>query len=187
VVAEMVGTFLMVFSICAIIAIGELLPQGLGLMEYAATGSCAIMVVVFSIGHISGAHINPSVTLAFAAVGQFPWWQVPAYVVAQFTGGFLGSYIAKIVYGVKGELGTTKPSQGCVRAFLVEAIASFFIMFLVSALSLDCRHIGQLAGIAVGAAIALGILITAPISGGSMNPARSFGPAVVSNDYEDVW
>ncbi|XP_057852744.2 probable aquaporin NIP7-1 isoform X2 [Cryptomeria japonica] len=185
--AEIVGTFVMTFSICAVIAVGKILPGGIGLMEYAATGAFAIMVVVFSIGHISGAHVNPAVTIAFAAAGQFPWPEVPCYVLAQFTSAIFATFAAKMVYGVEGELATTKPSAGCAKAFWVEFIASFFIMLLASALSIDASAIGQLAGIAVGASIAMGVLITAPVSGGSMNPARSFGPAVVSNDYEDIW
>eukprot|EP01018_Ginkgo_biloba_P005833 Gb_09252 [translate_table: standard] len=185
--AEIVGTFIVMFSISAIIAIEKLSQGAIGIMEYAATGGFAIMVVIFSIGHISGAHVNPAITIAFAVVGRFPWGWVPSYMCAQFASATLATFIAKKVYNVEGELARTKPSSGTGQAFCVELIATFFIMFLASALSIDAQAIGQLSGIAVGASIALGVLITGPVSGGSMNPARSFGPAVVENNYEHIW
>ncbi|KAL2458620.1 putative aquaporin NIP7-1 [Forsythia ovata] len=158
-----------------------------GLMEYAATAALTVIVIVFSIGGISGAHVNPAVTIAFATVGPFPWSEVPLYILAQVGGSALATYIARLVYGIRSELMMTKPLHGCNAAFWVELIATFIILFLTASLSNDTQSMGQLSGFVVGMAIGLGVLISGPISGGSMNPARSFGPALVSWKFDNLW
>ncbi|XP_058076986.1 probable aquaporin NIP7-1 isoform X1 [Magnolia sinica] len=187
VVAEMVGTFVVMFSICGIIASTELTKGEVGLLEYASTGGFAIIVVIFAIGPISGAHMNPSITIAFATLGQFPWCRVPIYVTAQMLGSVSATYVGKFVYNMHADFANTRPVHGLKTAFWAELIATSFIMFLASALSSNAQSVGQLSPVAVGAAIALGVLITGPVSGGSMNPARSFGPAVVSWKFDHVW
>ncbi|XP_057485965.1 probable aquaporin NIP7-1 isoform X2 [Actinidia eriantha] len=139
VLAEALGTFILMYSICAIIAITQLMGGEVGLLEYAATAALSVVVIVFSIGAISGAHVNPSVTIAFATFGQFPWSKVPLYILAQLVGSVLATYVGKLVYGIKSELMTTRPLQGSTSAFWVELIATLLIMFLASSLAHQSR------------------------------------------------
>ncbi|KAB1214244.1 putative aquaporin NIP7-1 [Morella rubra] len=195
VLAEMVGTFILIFAVCGIIACTQLMRGGIGLLEYAATAGLTVAVVIFSVGPISSAHVNPAITIAFAAFGHFPWSKVPIYIIAQTLGSVLATYIGQSVYGVQSEIMTTRPLHSCSSAFWVELIATFIIMFLVASLTHHnqsvrlwiLQPIGQLSGFVVGIAIGLAVLITGPVSGGSMNPARSLGPAIISGKFKDVW
>ncbi|RXH70503.1 hypothetical protein DVH24_013249, partial [Malus domestica] len=187
VLAEMVGTFILMFCVCGIIASTQLMKGEVGLLEYAATAGLTVVVVIFSIGSISGAHVNPAVTLAFATFGHFPWSRVPLYTLAQTLGSVLATYIGRLIYGIKPDLLTTRPLQSCASAFWVELIATFMIMFLAASLTHQAQAVGHLSGFVVGIAIGLAVLITGPISGGSMNPARSLGPAIVSWNFKDIW
>ncbi|KAF3791292.1 putative aquaporin [Nymphaea thermarum] len=185
--AEMLGAFIMIFSIYGIIS-GTVMTQGrIGLMEYAATAGFCVVLLVFAIGPISGAHVNPSITIGFAASGQFPWSQVPAYVLAQTGGAILAAYVGQKVYEIQAEFAVTQPLHGRKAAFWTEFMATFFVMFLASSLSSNVHLVGPLSGVAAGASIAMAVMITAPISGGSMNPARSLGPAIIANRYGDIW
>ncbi|XP_057956805.1 probable aquaporin NIP7-1 [Malania oleifera] len=187
VLAEMVGTFILMFSVCGIIASTQLMRSEVGLLEYAATAGLTIIVLIFSIGSISGSHVNPSVTVAFAAFGHFPWSKVPLYIIAQMLGSVLATFVGSAVYGIKSELVTTQPLQGCTAAFWVELIATFIVMFLATSLTYEAQSVGHLSGFVVGIAIGLAVLITGPVSGGSLNPARSLGPAIVSWRFKNVW
>ncbi|XP_028795013.1 probable aquaporin NIP7-1 [Neltuma alba] len=219
-VAEMVGTFILMFCVCGIIASTQSQNGEVGLLEYAATAGLTVVVVIFSIGPISCAHVNPAATIAFATFGQFPWLkvlkkkqkhghlytsgtivivvnnfisfsfpveQVPVYILAQTVGSVLATYIGSLVYGIKSEAMMTRPIQGPVSAFWVELIATFIIMFLAAALTSEFQSVGHLSGFVVGIAIGLAVLITGPVSGGSMNPARSLGPAILSWKFKDIW
>ncbi|KAI3704077.1 hypothetical protein L1987_74284 [Smallanthus sonchifolius] len=185
-VAEMLGSFIVMFSIGGIIASTELM-RGVGLLEYAVTAGLAVIVVVFSIGHISGAHVNPAVTIAFATVGPFPWKRVPLYIVAQVAGCTIATYAGTMVYGMKSEVLMTRPLVGYSAAFWAEFMASFFVLFLTASLVHAPPSVTQFSGFIVAVGIALGVLITGPISGGSMNPARSLGPAIVSFNFQGLW
>uniref|UniRef100_A0A1D1XKE0 Putative aquaporin NIP7-1 n=1 Tax=Anthurium amnicola TaxID=1678845 RepID=A0A1D1XKE0_9ARAE len=187
VLAEMIGTFILVFSVWGVGACSILGKGQLGLMEYASTGCTALILIAIVIGPISGAHINPSITVAFAAIGRFPWQKVPYYVSAQMLGSLSASYVGKLVYNMPPDFLATRPMNGRISAFWAELFATMFIMLIGSAVSFNAEAIGQLASFAIGAAIALAILITGPVSGGSMNPARSFGPAVVAWKFDDLW
>lgn len=187
VVAEFVGTFILVFSISGVIASMELMGVKLGLLEYAFTAGSAIVVIVFTIGSISGAHINPAGTIAFAVWGHFPWVKVPFYIGAQLLGSIMATYMGKLVYGVKPEVLLTQPILSTTSAFWAEFIATFIIIFLAASLARDAKIVGQLSGIVMGIAIALAVLITGPISGASMNPARSLGPAIVEGKFDRIW
>ncbi|KAK1257210.1 putative aquaporin NIP7-1 [Acorus gramineus] len=156
-------------------------------MEYALTGGFSIIVIMFCIGYISGAHINPSITIALATVGQFPWCKVPFYVGVQLGASVLAAYVGKIVYDMPCDLAVTEPLGGIMRAFIAEFIATLFIMFLVSAIISNIHSIGWSSAFGFGAAVSLAVLITGPVSGGSLNPARSFGPAIISERFEDLW
>ncbi|EOA32397.1 hypothetical protein CARUB_v10015668mg [Capsella rubella] len=188
VIAELVGTFILMFSVCGVISSTQLSGGHVGLLEYAATAGLSVVVVVYSIGHISGAHLNPSITIAFAVFGGFPWSQVPLYITAQTLGATAATLVGVLVYGVNADLMATKPALSWVSAFFVELIATSIVVFLASALHCGPhQNLGNLTGFVIGTVISLGVLITGPISGGSMNPARSLGPAVVAWDFEDLW
>ncbi|KAJ6321179.1 hypothetical protein OIU77_011310 [Salix suchowensis] len=165
----------------------QILRGQVGLMEYASVAGLAIIVVIFSIGSISGAHVNPAVTIALATFGHFPWSRVPLYILAQTVGSVSATYVGSSVYGVETELMTTRPALGCSSAFWVEFMATFMLMFLAASISNQSRPIGPLSGFLYGIAIGLAVLITGPVSGGSLNPARSLGPAIVSWDFKDIW
>ncbi|KAL6191123.1 hypothetical protein ACLB2K_037515 [Fragaria x ananassa] len=187
VVAEMVGTFILMFCVCGIIASTQLLRGEVGLMEYASTAGLTVVVVIFSIGTISGAHVNPAVTVAFATLGHFPWSRVPLYTMAQTLGSVLAALVGELVYGIKSDLMLTKPVQSCVSAFWVEVIATFIVFFLAASMIHHAQAVGPLSGFVLGIAIGLAVLITGPVSGGSLNPARSLGPAIVSWNFKDIW
>ncbi|EEF45341.1 probable aquaporin NIP7-1 [Ricinus communis] len=186
VLAEFMGTFILMFCVCGIMASTQLTGGQVGLLEYAATAGLTVIVLVFAIGPISGAHVNPAVTIAFATFGHFPWSKVPFYVVAQTVGSVLATYAAKLVYGIKADLMVTRPVQGCNSAFSVEFITTFLMMFLAASLAYQAatRH---LSGFVIGLSIGLAVLISGPVSGGSLNPARSLGPAIVSWNFKDIW
>ncbi|XVF39406.1 hypothetical protein PTKIN_Ptkin01aG0032300 [Pterospermum kingtungense] len=187
VLAEMVGTFILMFCICGITATTKLTGDGAALLEYATTAGLTIVVLIFSIGSISGAHVNPAVTVAVAAFGYFPWPRVPLYVMAQILGSVLATFMAEFIYGIKSDLMATRPSQGCLSAFLVELIANFIIVFVVAAMTRPAQSAVPVSGLVIGMSIGLAVLITGPISGGSLNPARSLGPAIVSRNFESIW
>ncbi|OIW06726.1 hypothetical protein TanjilG_11451 [Lupinus angustifolius] len=160
VIAEMMGTFILMFCVCGIIATTQLQNGAVGLLEYAATAGLTVVVIIFSIGPISCAHVNPAVTIAFATLGHFPWIKVPIYIIAQTIGSVIATYIGSLVYGIKSEVVMTKPLQGCNSAFWVELIATFIIMFLIAALTSESQSVGHLSGFVAGMAIGLAVLIT---------------------------
>jgi len=147
-----------------------------------------VMVMVYAVGHISGAHLNPAVTLAFATCGRFPWRQLPAYVLAQMLGSTLAAGTLRLMFGGRHEhFPGTLPTGSDVQSLVIEIITTFYLMFVISGVATDNRAIGELAGLAVGATILLNVLIAGPVSGASMNPARSVGPALVSGQYRSIW
>ncbi|KAH7434572.1 hypothetical protein KP509_06G023500 [Ceratopteris richardii] len=145
------------------------------------------MVVILSVGHLSGAHVNPSLTIAFAALRHFPWIQVPAYLAAQIVGSICASFVLKGIFNPFLHGGVTVPHSSTVQCFFIEFIISFNLMFVVTAVATDTRAVGELAGIAVGATVMMNILIAGATTGGSMNPVRTLGPAIAANNYRGLW
>ncbi|KAL1151906.1 hypothetical protein V6Z11_A09G071600 [Gossypium hirsutum] len=185
ILAEMVGTFILVLCISGIIASTNLRGVRAALLEYATTAGLTIVVLIYSIGSISGAHVNPALTIAFTAFGYFPWSRVPLYILAQILGSIMAALMGEFIYGIKSDVLTTRPGQGCQAAFLAELIADFIVVFVIAAV--NNKHVGPLSGLVIGMSIALAVLITGPISGGSLNPARSLGPAIVSRNFDRIW
>ncbi|KAG1335286.1 aquaporin NIP1-1 [Cocos nucifera] len=187
IIAEVFATYFVIFAGCASVTVN--LSKG----TITFPGVCivwglVVMVMVYSVGHISGAHFNPAVTIAFATCRRFPWKQVPIYVAAQLLGSILASGTLRLLFGGKHEFFPgTIPTGSDVQSLVLEFIISFYLMFVISGVATDNRAIGELAGIAVGATILLNVLIAGPISGASMNPARSLGPAIVANRYKSIW
>jgi len=151
-----------------------------------ATG-LAVMIIILSIGHISGAHLNPAITISFAAFKHFPWKNVPLYIAAQVLASICASFTLKWVFHPFMSGGVTVPSVGYGLAFALEFIISFNLMFVVTAVATDTRAVRELAGIVVGATVMLNILIAGPATGASMNPVRTLGPAIAANNYKGIW
>ncbi len=180
-VAEAIGTFALVFAGCGAIAVGALGDAGV-----AAAFGLAIMTMVYALGHVSGAHFNPAVTAAFAVGRHFPPAHVLPYWIAQVAGALGAALLLRISLG-DVPLGVTRPAGSDAQAFAWEVVLTFFLMLVIVAVATDTRAVGQAAAIAIGGAVALGALVGGPVSGASMNPARSIGPAVVSGDLAQLW
>ncbi|CAL0316052.1 unnamed protein product [Lupinus luteus] len=185
--AEFVGTFILIFAATAGPIVNNKYHGAEGLMGNAATAGLTVMFIILSIGHISGAHLNPSLTIAFATFRHFPWTHVPAYIAAQVSASICACFALKGVYHPYLTGGVTVPSVTVGQAFATEFIITFILMFVVTAVATDTRAVGELAGIAVGATVLLNILISGPTSGGSMNPVRTLGPAVAAGNYKHIW
>ncbi|KAJ4981504.1 hypothetical protein NE237_032341 [Protea cynaroides] len=187
-IAELLGTYFMVFAGCSSIVVNVIKDGQITFVGISVVWGLVVMVMVYSLGHISGAHFNPAVTIAFATCGRFPWKQVPAYAITQLLGSILASGTLRLLYGGEENhfFGTT-PTGSKMQSFVLEFIISFYLMFVISAVSTDNRAIGELAGLVVGANILLDVIFAGLISGSSMNPARSLGPAIVWNRYKSIW
>ncbi|XP_076937216.1 aquaporin NIP2-1-like [Bidens hawaiensis] len=187
VVAEVVATFLLVFVTCGSAALATSDERKVSQLGASVAGGLIVTVMIYAVGHISGAHMNPAVTLAFATVGHFPWIQVPIYTAAQFTGSILASFALRIMLEPITNLGTTTPSGTGLQALIMEIIVTFSMMFVTSAVATDSKAVGELAGMAVGSAVCITSILAGPVSGGSMNPVRTIGPAIASNNYTGIW
>ncbi|KAL8156524.1 hypothetical protein AgCh_001570 [Apium graveolens] len=185
--AEFVGTFILIFVATAGPIVNQKYNGAETLIGNAACAGLAVMVVIFSSGHISGAHLNPSLTIAFAALRHFPWVQVPAYIAAQISASICASFALKAVFHPFMSGGVTVPSISNGQAFALEFLITFNLLFVVTAVATDTRAVGELAGIAVGAVVMVNILIAGPSTGGSMNPIRTLGPAVAAGNYKGIW
>ncbi|KAJ8650334.1 hypothetical protein MRB53_003357 [Persea americana] len=185
--AEFVGTFILIFFATAAPIVNQKYNGAETLIGNAGCAGLAVMIVILSTGHISGAHLNPSVTVAFAVFRHFPWVQVPAYITAQVSASVCASFALKAVFHPFLSGGVTVPSISILQAFMLEFMISFNLMFVVTAVATDSRAVGELAGIAVGATVMLNILIAGPGTGGSMNPVRTLGPAIAAGNYDSVW
>jgi MIP family channel proteins len=175
--AEFVGTFTIVFAPVALSATGALPGGDSGLMAAAWVSGLAVLAMVYALGHISAAHFNPAVTLGFALAGRFPWRYVVPYWIAEFLGGIAAAALAAMLFG--GGHGVHTPAGGLTgRAVAVEATLTFFLMLVIIAVATDKRANGAIPGLAIGLTVVFDVLIGGPISGGSMNPARSLGPAL---------
>ncbi len=185
-VAEAIGTFALVFvGPGAIMVDAE--NGGLGSVGIALAFGLVIMAMVYAVGHVSGAHLNPAVTLAFALRRHFPGARVPAYWVAQVTGAVSAAVLLRVSLGDIADVGATSPSGSQAQSFLWEVVLTAILLFVIMAVATDTRAVGEAAAIAIGGTIALASLVGGPISGASLNPARSLGPALASGSFDSLW
>jgi MIP family channel proteins len=185
-VAEAIGTFALVFAGCGAVMV-EAKTHQLGHVGVAISFGLVIMFGIYSVGHISGAHFNPAVTFAFALTRHFPWSRALAYWCAQAVGALVAAALLRGSLGNIAETGATLPSGSPGQSFLWELVMSGFLMFVILAVATDTRAVGEAAAIAIGGTIGLDAMFGGPISGASMNPARSLGPALVSGDLHALW
>jgi aquaporin NIP len=153
----------------------------------AAANGVIIMALIYALGHVSGAHFNPGVTLAFALFRHFQPRDVMPYWLAQFAGAIVGAAVLWALFDDAIDFAVSAPSGSNAQAFGYEVALTFLLMFVITSVATDVRAAGQAAAIAIGATVGLDVLIGGPITGGSMNPARSLGPAVVSGELSSVW
>ena len=184
--AELVGTYALVTAGCGAIIVNSL-TGALSHVGIALTFGLVITVMIAATGHISGAHFNPAVTLAFTFIRRFPWRDVPFYVGGQLVGAILGALTLRGLFGLTANLGATLPQGNPFQSLVMEALLTTALMFVITAVATDPRVPTSLAPLAIGATVALDALWGGPISGASMNPARSFGPALVAGVWLDQW
>jgi len=161
--------------------------HALGHVGVAFSFGLVIMVMIYAVGHISGAHFNGAVTFAFALSRHFPWTRAVSYWVAQLLGALTAALILRGSLGDIADVGATLPSGSQGQAFLWELVLSFFLMFVIMAVATDTRAVGEAAAIAIGGTIGLDAMFGGPITGASMNPMRSLAPALVSGNLHAVW
>jgi len=196
-IAELVGTFILVFGGTAV-AVGAILSRPTAGAAYdslaiALAFGLALAAVVAAVGHVSGAHVNPAVTLGMATTGKFPWKYTPIYIGAQLVGAVLAAFATWLTLGAtarsEAKLAATYPAQGVgdLQALVVEVLITFILVFVVMAVATDERAPAAIAPIAVGFALAVGVFIAGPVTGGAVNPVRSLGPMIVAGDLTSAW
>jgi MIP family channel proteins len=196
-IAELIGTFILIYGGTAV-AVAALLERPVAGPIYDSLATplafgLALLVVAASIGHVSGGHVNPAVTLGLAVIGHFPWRYVPAYLAAQLLGAALGALATWATFGdtarTVGNLAATIPGPevGAGTAVLVEALVTFLLVFVVVSVATDDRVHASLAPVAVGAALAVAVLVAGPVTGGAVNPVRALGPALVAGQFSALW
>jgi MIP family channel proteins len=195
--AELVGTFILVFGGTAVAVAATLSRPTAGpaydSLAVALAFGLALAAVVAAVGHVSGAHVNPAVTLGMAAAGKFPWKFTPHYLIAQLVGAVLAALATWLTFGgparSEASLAATYPAQGVgdLQAFVVEVLITFILVFVVMAVATDDRAPAAIAPIAVGFALAVGVFIAGPVTGGAVNPVRALGPMIVAGDLTSAW
>lgn len=186
--AEGFAAFALVFAGCGAIIADARYDGALGAVGVALAFGLVIMVMVYATGHVSGAHINPAVTIAFTLTRHFPAREAAAYVGAQLAGATAGAALLRAVWtDAAARLGATIPGVGAGSAALYEFVLTALLMFVIVAVATDTRAVGAAAAIAIGGTVGLDALFGGPVTGASMNPARSFGPALLSGTWTDFW
>jgi aquaporin Z len=187
--AETFGTFLLVLAGAGAVVVGAVSKGEISRNAAVTAPGLTVLAVILFMGAVSGAHLNPVVTVAFALRGDFPWRRVPTYVVAQVVGGLAACLFLWAVYGKAGALGATEPGAGIAdwKAMLTELVLTLGLVSTILGTASRAQNVGALSAVAVGGYISLAGLWSSPISGASMNPVRSFAPDVVLNDYAHFW
>jgi aquaporin NIP len=185
--AELIGTFGLVFCGTGAIIINQETGGVIGHAGIAATFGLVVMAMIYTFGEISGAHFNPAVTVGFALSGRFEKSAVASYIASQVLGAILASLVLKWLFPANISLGATLPSGAVMQSFVLEIILTFFLMLVILNVSQGSKETGLFAGIAIGGTVLLEAMFAGPICGASMNPVRSFAPAVVSGNLTNLW
>jgi aquaporin Z len=185
--AEFIGTFTMVFCGTGAIVINEVTGGSVTHIGIAISFGLIVMAMIYSLGNISGAHMNPAVTVAFSIANRFPVREIFPYIISQLAGAFLASVILKNLFPESITLGATNPSGSNSQSLILEGMLTFFLMFVILSVSDGSKERGIIAGLAIGSVVLLEAMFAGPVSGASMNPVRSIAPAVVSGNIAHVW
>ena len=185
--AEFIGTFALVFAGTGAIVINETSSGAITHVGISLTFGLIVLAMVYTVGDISGAHLNPAVSLGFFAARRFPLGEVVPYVLSQCAGALAASGMLRFLFPQNATLGATQPAGSATQSFILELILTAILMFVILSVSTGAAEKGITAGIAVGSVIALEAMFAGPICGASMNPARSLAPAVVSQHLASLW
>jgi aquaporin NIP len=186
--AEILGTFGLVFTGCGAVVVNGATDGAVGHLAICTVFGLVVMAIVYAFGDVSGAHINPAVTIAFWVSGRFPFKEVLPYIGAQVLGSTAACALLWYLFPEDSTyLGATLVSGTIMQSFVLEVVITFLLMLIIIMVATGSKEVGTLAGIAIGAAVAVLALMGGPISGASMNPARSLGPALVSGNLEHIW
>ena len=185
--AEFLGTFILVFAGTGAIVINHASGGVIGHAGIALTFGLVVLAMIYTFGDVSGAHLNPAVTLGFAAAGRFPANEIPGYITAQLVGAFAASGLLKLLFPADPTLGATLPAGSTMQSFIMEIVLTAILMLVILSVSTGAKEKGVTAGIAIGAVIAMEAMFAGPICGASMNPARSLAPAIVSGNFQHLW
>jgi aquaporin NIP len=185
--AEVIGTFSLVFAGTGAIVVNDVTGGTIGHAGIALTFGLVVLAMIYTVGEVSGAHLNPAVTMAFCAAKRMPWIEAPGYIGSQLVGGVLASLFLKLLFPEHGNLGATLPAYSAMQSFWLEVALTAILMFVILNVSTGSKEKGITAGIAVGSVIAFEAMFAGPISGASMNPVRSIAPAIVSGQLQHLW
>lgn len=185
--AEFLGTFVMVFAGTGAMVIDDYTGGTIGHSGVALTWGMVVLAMIYTFGDISGAHINPAVTLGFVVAGRFPISRAPGYITAQLAGAFAASGCLRLLFPNSITLGETLPASSVAQSFGLELILTTILMLTILMVSIGSKEKGITAGIAIGAVVGLEAMFAGPICGASMNPARSLAPAIVSGHLQHLW
>ena len=189
-VAEFLGTFGLVFVGTGAIVVDAQTGGAVGHVGISLAFGLVVMAMIYAFGAVSGAHLNPAVSVGFAASGRFPWREVAPYGISQVAGALAASVVLRLALPRAGTLGQTGPSAeggGVLAAVVFEFLLTWILMLVILRVSVGSKETGIMAGAAVGATIAFEALVGGPVSGASMNPARSLAPALVAVDLGHLW
>ncbi len=184
---EFIGTFALVFAGTGAVVINDFSQGAVTHVGISLTFGLVVMAVIYAIGDLSGAHINPAVSIAFWCARRLAGKDAVFYVVSQFCGGLAASFCLKIFFPLHKTLGATLPFLPVGKSFLMEMILTFILMFVIIHVATGAKEKGMMAGVAVGATVCLSAMFAGPVTGASMNPARSLGPALASHHLENLW
>jgi aquaporin Z len=185
--AEILGTFALVFAGTGAIIIDQASNGAITHVGVALTFGLIVLAMIYTLGDISGAHLNPAVTLGFWAAHRMPGREVTPYIFSQIIGAILASGLLRFLFPENKLLGATLPAGSEIQSFIFEIVLTFFLMLTILNVSTGAKEKGITAGIAVGSVIALEAMFAGPICGASMNPARSLAPALVAGHFEHLW
>jgi aquaporin Z len=185
--AEFLGTFVLIFVGTGAIVVDSSSGGSIGHGGISVVFGLAVLAMIHTFGDVSGAHLNPAVSIGFAAAGRFPWKDVPGYAAAQLTGALTASLTVQLLFPHSASLGATLPSGSDMQSLVLEIILTAILMFVILSVSTGAKEKGITAGLTIGAVITLEAILGGPISGASMNPVRSLAPAIVSGNFHHLW
>lgn len=185
--AEFIGTFALVFAGTSAIVVNALYAGVVTHVGVGLTFGLVIMAGIYSVGDVSGAHFNPAVSFGFWAARRFSGWHAAAYAAAQCGAAIAASFTVRLLFPEAETLGGTQPSGAVHQSFILEVLITCFLMYVILSVSTGAKEKGIMAGAAIGATVALAAIFGGPVSGASMNPARSIGPALVSAEIQNLW
>lgn len=185
--SEVIGTFILIFAGTGCVVVNQQMGGALGLPGIAAVWGFVIIAMIYAFGDISGTHLNPAVTVAFAVDKRFEWKEVPAYLGSQLAGALGASFLLHFLFPESKTLGITQPSGSDLQAFIMELVMTFILMMVILRVSVGAKEKGITAGIAIGGTVWFLVLFGGPVCGTGLNPTRSIAPAIVAGNFHSLW